>query len=231
MVTLKDILEYNDEKIAKLVQSYFPNNEKIEKSEEFEFFKQANEYDIQHYQEKLNTKIVHIIKYNQNQLNTLESVKTNYLNKFIEKTNKVFAKNILYLKELIKNKDSLDQINDDKIIFYLLDYECYNHDMIYINNINNEKLINKLLDKLNKENLTEKFIEILIKKDEKIIEKISTPKDFNIDNLLKREDDIVKYVKEYELNIENPSSVSSEENCAKFELVNSNKEKFLEKLT
>ena len=54
MVTLKDILEYNDEKIAKLVQSYFPNNEKIEKSKEFEFFKQANENNIELLSQKLN---------------------------------------------------------------------------------------------------------------------------------------------------------------------------------
>ncbi len=258
MVTLKDILEYNDDEIANLVKFYFPNNEAIEKSEEFELFKEANENDIGLYIKRLNNNLSR--KYNKEKLDkheeikknypnefikkTLdehEEIKKNYPNEFIKKTNTVFANNIKSLNQYIKNNDSLDQINNDEIIFYLLNYESYHHGSI-----------SNLLYELNKENLTEKFIEILIKKDKKIIEKISTHKDFNsfLYDIHKRKNDIVNYVKEYELKIENPSSVdkknedlnnqTTEENhdfevitledCEQFELVDISKAKLTEKL-
>jgi len=122
MVTLKDILKYNDKEIANLVKFYFPNDNKIEESKEFEFFKQANENNIELLSQKLNENLDEERidrSWDEDQLSNFEMIKENYQTSFIEKTKKVFAKNIRSLKILIKNKDSLNEINNDFIFLIM----------------------------------------------------------------------------------------------------------------
>lgn len=181
----KNIELLNNEKIIDLIDKYF-KSDNLDINKEFIFFQKRNEIEIEFYRNKFNIKM----------MNEQNKINENYKNEFIETKISVFKTNIEDFNNFVKskkitlfNKNTLDDITYNKIIFNILNFQ----DRYY-------GKIDWLLNHLSKNKLIKKFIKILKIEPQEYIDEILLPKDIDEKNFFERIDYIIDCIKKYDLN-------------------------------